>query len=198
MLPESKRLLAYFLVIIPMMIIWVVDALPSYTLLHSKLKNRLDPLLDKTGLWQGDWQLFAPVPSPNSDQQEYGLAQVFAEQRDYGLAQVFVYVLVAPLAEEAAFRTYLIPTIFGAISSMMRPLTRYANLLAGASSILCSALLFGALHGAHWIPATGFGILVGCAYLHRRLPLECILAHASCNGILLAYTALTGETFYLG
>lgn len=62
MLTASKRLLAYFLIIIPMMIVWLVDALPCYTLLHGKLKNRLDPLLDKTGLWQGDWQLFAPVP----------------------------------------------------------------------------------------------------------------------------------------
>ena len=39
-----------------------VDALPEYSLLHSNLKNTIDPVLDVTGLWQGSWELFAPVP----------------------------------------------------------------------------------------------------------------------------------------
>lgn len=120
------------------------------------------------------------------------------DRREYGLAQAFVYVLATPIAEEAAFRTYLIPRIFGAISSLMLPLGMHAKLLAGSSSILCSSLLFGALHGAHWIPATGFGLVVGCAYLNRRSPLECTLAHAFCNGILLAYTVISGDPGLLG
>lgn len=37
-----------------------VDALPRTSLIHQRLKNWVDPLLDVTGLWQGTWQLFAP------------------------------------------------------------------------------------------------------------------------------------------
>lgn len=38
------------------------DAVPQYTLLHGKLKDIADPVLDVTGLWQGSWALFAPTP----------------------------------------------------------------------------------------------------------------------------------------
>lgn len=40
----------------------IIEALPQYTLLHGKLKNIADPVLDVTGLWQGSWDLFAPTP----------------------------------------------------------------------------------------------------------------------------------------
>jgi hypothetical protein len=42
--------------------IMLLDAAPQYTLLHSNLKRMIDPVLDKTGLWQGSWELFAPIP----------------------------------------------------------------------------------------------------------------------------------------
>jgi hypothetical protein len=38
----------------------LVDGLPETSLLHRVLKDRLDPILDVSGLWQGSWQLFAP------------------------------------------------------------------------------------------------------------------------------------------
>lgn len=37
-----------------------IDALPSCHLAHSEARSILDPLLDKSGLWQGPWNLFAP------------------------------------------------------------------------------------------------------------------------------------------
>ena len=40
----------------------LIDAVPQYTLLHGKLKQAIDPALDVTGLWQGSWALFAPMP----------------------------------------------------------------------------------------------------------------------------------------
>lgn len=39
-----------------------VDTLPSTSLIHQRLKDKVDPFLDVTGLWQGTWQLFAPEP----------------------------------------------------------------------------------------------------------------------------------------
>lgn len=38
----------------------VVDALPSLFPGHRRLDAMLDDVLDVTGLWQGNWQLFAP------------------------------------------------------------------------------------------------------------------------------------------
>jgi hypothetical protein len=42
--------------------IGLVDATPVVSPFHARVKNALDPLLDATGLWQGDWRLFAPEP----------------------------------------------------------------------------------------------------------------------------------------
>ena len=44
------------------LLLLLVDALPRTSLLHQRLKNRVDPFLDVTGLWQGSWRLFAPNP----------------------------------------------------------------------------------------------------------------------------------------
>ena len=38
------------------------EAIPQYTLLHRRIRDWCDPVLDVTGLWQGDWELFAPSP----------------------------------------------------------------------------------------------------------------------------------------
>lgn len=40
----------------------VVDAAPEMGKWHKYLKENLDAYLDVTGLWQGEWQLFAPEP----------------------------------------------------------------------------------------------------------------------------------------
>jgi len=38
----------------------VTDALPPLGSYHQRLKDWIDPLMDVSGLWQGDWELFAP------------------------------------------------------------------------------------------------------------------------------------------
>jgi hypothetical protein len=38
------------------------EAIPQYTLLHGRVREWFDPVLDFTGLWQGEWELFAPSP----------------------------------------------------------------------------------------------------------------------------------------
>jgi hypothetical protein len=48
------------------LVIWLltlaIDAAPELGGWHKKLKENLDPYLDVTGLWQGEWKLFAPEP----------------------------------------------------------------------------------------------------------------------------------------
>lgn len=40
----------------------LIEATPRYTRLHGVAQDRVDPFLDFTGLWQGSWELFAPTP----------------------------------------------------------------------------------------------------------------------------------------
>ena len=40
----------------------LIDATPITSAAHARLKDAVDPFLDKIGLWQGDWRLFAPDP----------------------------------------------------------------------------------------------------------------------------------------
>lgn len=95
-------------------------------------------------------------------------------------------VLVVPLAEELAFRGYLLRRLIAADFDAVSP-RRFTWV-----SFAISSLLFGLLHG-HWIAGT----LAGMAYatvLYRRGRLsDCVIAHATTNG-LLAVTALsTGD-----
>ena len=38
----------------------LIDAVPTVSRGHKKLKQTIDPVLDVTGLWQESWRLFAP------------------------------------------------------------------------------------------------------------------------------------------
>jgi len=44
------------------MLVALLDAFPLYRESHKRLSERLHPVLNATGLYQGDWQLFAPDP----------------------------------------------------------------------------------------------------------------------------------------
>lgn len=44
-----------------LLFLFVADAIPSYSAFQDRLKAWIDPALDVTGLWQGEWALFAPA-----------------------------------------------------------------------------------------------------------------------------------------
>lgn len=63
---STKKLICNLGILLLLACTWI-DAMPSMGQTHDELKDRLDYFLDKTGLWQGSWQLFAPnVDSINS------------------------------------------------------------------------------------------------------------------------------------
>ncbi len=43
-----------------LLFLMILDAIPSYGAIQDRLKAWIDPVLDITGLWQGEWALFAP------------------------------------------------------------------------------------------------------------------------------------------
>jgi exosortase E/protease (VPEID-CTERM system) len=102
------------------------------------------------------------------------------------LFRVVGSVVTVPLAEELAFRGYLIRRLQAAEFQTVPP-----GRFTWASFLLSSAL-FGTLHG-RWLAGT----LAGMAYalvLYRRGRLgEAVLAHATTNALIAAYVLATGS-----
>jgi CAAX prenyl protease-like protein len=120
---------------------------------------------------------YAPDPRGAMDDGTFAVWLVF---------RVVGSILVVPLAEELAFRGYLLRRLIAANFAAVSP-RRFTW-----ASFTISSVLFGLLHG-HWVAGT----LAGMAYatvLYRRGRLgDCVVAHATTNG-LLAVTALsTGD-----
>lgn len=97
-------------------------------------------------------------------------------------------VIVVPLAEELAFRGFLLP--------------RLEAMFAGASLLtrqvgatLISSAAFGALHGS-WLAGTLAGIGFAAALYHRGKLFDAVCAHLTANLILALYVLLTGQWSY--
>ncbi len=97
------------------------------------------------------------------------------------------YVVLAPIAEELAFRGYL-----------ARRVTRvdFQNLPLGAfswASFVASSVAFGVLHGSLWLPGTIAGMSFALALYRRGAFGEAVWAHATTNGLIAMYACATGQ-----
>jgi CAAX prenyl protease-like protein len=94
--------------------------------------------------------------------------------------------VIVPMAEEFAFRGYLMRRImsadFDAISY------RRCSWLA----VLISSLLFGLLHG-RWFAGTVAGIFYALATRRRNMLCDAIIAHSETNGLITMYVLLSGS-----
>jgi len=92
-------------------------------------------------------------------------------------------VVTVPLAEELAFRGYLmrrlIATDFESVGW-----ARYSWL-----AVILSSLAFGALHGARWLPGATAGALYAFAMLRKGRIGEAVAAHATTN-LLISFAVL--------
>ena len=95
-------------------------------------------------------------------------------------------VLTVPLAEELAFRAYLIRRFQSADFEAI-PFQRFTWF-----SFLISSLLFGLLHGC-WLAGTLAGMVYALAVYRRGKPGDAVLAHAVTNALIAAYVLATGS-----
>jgi CAAX prenyl protease-like protein len=96
-------------------------------------------------------------------------------------------VLIAPIAEELAFRGYLAPLLVT---------DEFESLPAGGltwMSIAVSSIVFGSLHAGRWAAGTVAGLLYALALNRRGRLADAILAHATTNGLIAAYVLTTGS-----
>jgi exosortase E/protease (VPEID-CTERM system) len=101
------------------------------------------------------------------------------------------YVLTAPLAEELAFRGYLLRRLTAADFQGVR-LDRFSWF-----SFVLSSALFGAMHGRWWLAAMLSGMIFALALRRAGRLLDAVLAHVATNVLIAGYVLLTGQWFLL-
>lgn len=93
--------------------------------------------------------------------------------------------ITVPLAEELAFRGYLLRRIQSADWSEL-PMGKWTW-----PSLLVSSLAFGVLHGS-WLAGSLAGLVYAFAVIRRRRLLDAVLAHATTNALLAVYVLSKG------
>ena len=95
--------------------------------------------------------------------------------------RVLAAVVTVPLAEELAFRGFLMRRL---ISSDFDSVSfRHFSWFA----LLASSVAFGLLHGGYWIAGSIAGILFGFAVIRRGRIGDAVVAHGTANALLAAY-----------
>jgi len=120
-----------------------------------------------------------------------GLAALSAPGRIAWLScRTLAAVVTVPLAEELAFRGFLLRRLISADfeSVDFRRFTYFA--------VLVSSVAFGFMHGDRWLAGTLAGLLYAAVMLRRGSIVDAVVAHATTNGLLAAWV-LIGGNWYL-
>jgi exosortase E/protease (VPEID-CTERM system) len=132
----------------------------------------------------GDWikglhQPYPITPSPDP--------WVFAAQNLWLVCRLIAPIVTVPIAEELAFRGYLIRRVVSRDFASLH-FTTYTTL-----SLLISSLAFGVLHGNRWIAGSLAGLLYAAVYVRRGRIGDAVVAHAMTNGLLALSVLVTGQ-----
>jgi CAAX prenyl protease-like protein len=96
-------------------------------------------------------------------------------------------VITVPIAEELAFRGFLIRRLTSADFDSLDP--RHYTYFA----VFVSSLAFGVLHGGRWLAGTLAGLIYAIAFLRRGRIGDAIIAHAVTNTLLAACVLFAGR-----
>jgi len=158
-------------------------------------RPRVSPLAVATGAAVfGIWLLIARHAEPHAvaTVRESLAALSPAERLGWLATRALGAVVIVPLAEELAFRGFLLRRI-------VRDDFWEADLAAAAhrpTAVLLSALVFGLLHGA-FIAGTLAGIAYALILRHRGKLGDAIVSHAVTNALLVVYTLWTGDWSFM-
>jgi exosortase E/protease (VPEID-CTERM system) len=136
------------------------------------------------------WIALEPLPDSARVAAARAIPHALAEMSFLGAAswlaaRLVGSVVTAPLAEELAFRGYLLRR-FVAAEFQKVPLTRCTW-----SSLTLSSILFGAVH-QRWLAGTIAGLLYALVVLRRGRLGDAVLSHATTNTLIAVYTITTG------
>jgi exosortase E/protease (VPEID-CTERM system) len=136
------------------------------------------------------WMSLEPTTHPDNGMASHLAAYPTAARLAWLICRTLAAVVTVPLAEELAFRGFLIRRLMSA---------DFASLDFGSYTyiaILLSSLAFGLMHGDRWIAGTVAGVLYALVFLRRGSLGDAALAHATTNA-LIAATVLTQGKWYL-
>ncbi len=101
--------------------------------------------------------------------------------------RVAASLIIVPIAEELAYRGYLLRRLAAAdFESVRFP-------AVGGWSLLLSSLAFGLAHGSMWLPGTAAGAIYGAVVIRTGRIGEAIAAHVTTNGLLAACVLFAGQ-----
>ncbi len=136
------------------------------------------------GLWIG---LEAVFPPGAGEEPGTPFALPAAERWPWLVCRIVGAVVLVPVAEELAFRGYLLRRLQGA--ELDQNMTGRWNGFA----VAVSSVLFGLLHADRWIAGTLAGATFAWAFYRRGRLSDAILAHAVANAALAGYVLATGQ-----
>jgi CAAX prenyl protease-like protein len=99
-------------------------------------------------------------------------------------ARVVAATVTVPIAEELAYRGYLLRRLVNADFQSVR----FAEV--GWPALVVCAAAFGIMHGAMWLPATLAGMAYGVIAIKTGRIGEAVVAHATTNALLAAAVLL--------
>jgi exosortase E/protease (VPEID-CTERM system) len=102
-------------------------------------------------------------------------------------ARVFAAAITVPVAEELAFRGFLLRRLAREVFEAVEP--RSAGLLA----VVLSSLVFGLFHGDRWLAGSLAGLVYAGVYCRRGSIGDAALAHGLTNAFLAVYVLSTGN-----
>jgi len=110
-----------------------------------------------------------------------------AERFAWIAVRLLAAVVTVPIAEELAFRGFLLRRFvaadFEAVS--LRTFTWF--------SLIASSVLFGLMHGDRWLAGVAAGMVYGAVLLRRGKMGDAVAAHASTNLLLAAYVLIFNQ-----
>ena len=102
-------------------------------------------------------------------------------------ARIFVGVLVVPVAEELAYRGYLMRRV------LAEDFEAVPFVSVGWIPLLVAAVAFGVLHGALWLPGIAAGVAYGLVLTRTGRMGEAVAAHVTSNLLIAACVLTTGQ-----
>lgn len=140
------------------------------------------------GMWVGLDRLAGP---PVDNGMAAHLASLPSAGR-YGwlIFRTVAAIVTVPIAEELAFRGFLIRRLISADFETLSP-RRYTFLSLGVSSIA-----FGLLHGREWLAGVLAGLVFAAALLRRGRIGDAVIAHAVANALLAAWVMQAGRWYF--
>jgi exosortase E/protease (VPEID-CTERM system) len=110
-----------------------------------------------------------------------------AERIAWLVVRIAAAVITVPMAEELAFRGYLLRRI----ESSDFECVRFRNV--GATALIFSAVAFGLEHGALWLPGVIAGLAYAAVVMRTERFGEAVAAHATTNALLAIYVLTIGQ-----